>query len=136
MQTHQKRALLEKFTDKTPGEVYANGRLQTRETAAGTVELIAYGWLKIAEYDERREVVTVFTGHKAIGSKVLTRYVNDAKRIARERRNVILSGESPTVDQPNEGTRFIGEYVDFSTKLSSVEKQAIKLVERSINLLV
>lgn len=134
--TDHKTALLEMFTDRTAGESYAQGRLQTRESDSGTIELIAYGWLKIAEYNERRESVTVFTGHKANDSSILTRYINDVIDVANERRNVILSGESPYVGQPNDGTQFIGEYVDFSTKLSSVERKAVKFVEDSIEILV
>lgn len=134
--THRRKTLLEMFTDNTAGESYAQGRLQTVETESGSVALVAYGWLKLAEYNERREAVTIFTGHKSLGSSVLTRYINSAKEVAKDRRNVILSGESPTIDQPNEGTKFIGNYVNFSTNLSSVEKDAVNLATRSINLLV
>lgn len=134
--TNRKGALLEMFTDNTAGESYAQGRLQTVETGAGNVALIAYGWLKLAEYNERRDAVTVFTGHKAYGSTAVTRYVNDVKEVANSRRNVILSGESPYVGSANEGAKFVGEYVDFSNGLSAVEKKAVRLAERSIEILI
>jgi len=132
--TDDKTALLQMFTDATPGESYAKQRLVTRETDSGNVALIAYGWLKLAEYNERREAVTVFTGHKSLRSQILTRYLNDVVRVAQERREVILSGESPTVSRPNEGVKYIGEYVDFSRKLSSVDKSAVRTVIDSISI--
>jgi len=133
--TRDKEAMLEMFTDATAGESYADNRLVTRETGSGNVALIAYGWLKLAEYNERREAVTVFTGHKSLRSTVVTRYLNNVISVAQERREVILSGESPTVNRPNEGAKYIGSYVDFSTKLSSVEEKAVNTVVESLKFL-
>ena len=127
--------MLQMFTDNTSGEVYADGRLETIETDSGNVALVAYGWLKLAEYNERREAVTVFTGHKSLRSRVVTRYLNDVISVSQERREVILSGESPTAGRPNEGAKYIGAYVDFSSKLSSVEQKAVNTVVKSIKLL-
>ena len=133
--TRDKEAMLEMFTDATAGESYADNRLVTRETDSGNVALVAYGWLKLAEYNERREAVTVFTGHKSLRSTVVTRYLNNVISVAQERREVILSGESPTVNRPNEGAKYIGSYVDFSTKLSSVEEKAVDTVVESLKFL-
>ena len=133
--TSQKESMLQMFTDNTSGEVYADGRLETIETDSGNVALVAYGWLKLAEYNERREAVTVFTGHKSLRSRIVTRYLNDVISVSQERREVILSGESPTVGRPNEGAKYIGAYVDFSSKLSSVEQKAVNTVVESIKLL-
>lgn len=133
--TRDKEAMLQMFTDATAGESYADNRLVTRETDSGNVALIAYGWLKLAEYNERREAVTVFTGHKSLRSTVVTRYLNNVISVAQERREVILSGESPTVNRPNEGAKYIGSYVDFSTKLSSVEQKAVNTVVESLRFL-
>ena len=133
--TKRKAKMLEMFTDATAGEVYSSGRLETTETESENVALVAYGWLKLAEYNERREAVTVFTGHKSLGSHSISRYLNDVVRVAQERRDVILSGESPTVAKPNEGTKYIGEYVNFRTDMSSVEKKAIRSAIASINLI-
>ena len=133
--TRDKEAMLEMFTDATGGESYADNRLVTQETDSGNVALVAYGWLKLAEYNERREAVTVFTGHKSLRSTVVTRYLNNVISVAQERREVILSGESPTVNRPNEGAKYIGSYVDFSTKLSSVEEKAVDTVVESLKFL-
>lgn len=130
--TRSKKALLEKFTDNTAGECYNRGRLTTRETESGNVALIAYGWLKLAEYNERRNAVTVFTGHKSLGSTILSRYINDVRRVAQERRDVILSGQSPTIDTPNEGVKYIGSYVNFTGNMSSVEQKAVRTVVESL----
>lgn len=133
MTVHQKKTLLEMFTDRTAGESYSENRLQTVETDTGDVALIAYGWAKIAEYDESRDAVKVFTGHKAINSQALSRYVNDAKRIAQERgKDIMLSGESPNFGKPNDGITFIGNYVSFSTDRSAVERDAVQTVVDSI----
>ena len=134
MYVSNKRSMLEMFTDNTAGESYKENRLITRESDTGGVELIAYGWLKIAEYTESRNAVTVFTGHKSLRSKVVSRWLNDVARVANERdRDVILSGESPTVDTPNEGTKFIGNYVSMESGAhSSVEKQAVDTVVDSL----
>lgn len=134
--TNQKQAMLEMFTDNTAGESYAQGRLQTVETESGSVALVAYGWLKLAEYNERREAVTVFTGHRALNSRIASRYLNDIIEVASERRNVILSGESPVLGKPNSGSDYIGEYVNFSSKLSAVEQKAVQAVVESIRILV
>jgi len=130
--TDEKRTMLEMFADGTTGESYYKQRLVTTETDSGSVALIAYGWIKLAEYNERRGVVTVFTGHRAIESKVLNRWISDVIDVVGERRDVVVSGESPCVDTPNEGVKYVGSYIDFSTRLSGVEKSAIKTVEKSI----
>lgn len=134
--THDRRTILEMFTDGTPNESYSQGRLQTRETENGTIELVAYGWAKLAEYNESRDAVTVFTGHKnASDSTALSRYVNSIRDLAAERRSVILSGETPKVADPNDGTRFIGNYVNFVPSMSPVERDAVRSVEKSIDLI-
>jgi len=77
--------------------------------------------------------VTVFTGHKSLRSQTLSRWLNEVVSVADDRgRDVILSGESPTTDTPNEGTRFIGNYVSFTPNHSSVERDAIETVEESL----
>jgi len=77
--------------------------------------------------------VTVFTGHKLLRSRVVTRWLNSVVRIANERdRSVILSGESPTTDTPNEGTRFIGNYVSMDGNHSAVEEEAVDTVVDSL----
>lgn len=129
-----KSTLLDMFLDRTPGETTKNNRLLTRENDAGNVELIAYGWLKLAEYNESREAVTVFTGHKALRSRTVSRHLNSVVSQANDRnRDVILSGESPTVDTPNEGVPFIGNYVSFDGAHSPVESQAVDTVIESLS---
>lgn len=133
--TFNKTQLIEMFADNTAGESYHHNRLVTRETDGGNVALIAYGWLKLAEYNESREAITLFTGHKSLKSTAVSRYINDVRRVAGERRTIIRSGESPTVNKPNAGTRYIGEYIDFSGGLSAVEKNALDLVRDSLRFL-
>lgn len=133
MYATDKRSLLEMFVDNTSGETHNENRLITRDAESGNTALIAYGWLKLAEYNEEREAVTVFTGHKSLRSKVVSRWLNDAVRVAEQRnRDVILSGESPTVDTPNEGTRFIGNYVSMDGDHSAVEQEAVQTVRESL----
>jgi hypothetical protein len=128
-----RKAMLEMFVDNTAGENYGKNRLVSREADNGNVALIAYGWLKVAEYNESREAVTVFTGHKSLRSRVVTRWLNAVVRVANERdRSVILSGESPTVDTPHEGTRFIGNYVSMDGHHSAVEEEAVDTVVDSL----
>lgn len=128
-----KRDLLEMFTDRTAGESTSINRLVTRRAENGNVALVAYGWLKLAEYNESRNAVTVFTGHKAINSVTVSQYLNDVIRVAERRgRDVILSGESPTVDTPNEGARFIGNYVSMNGDRSPVEELAVAEVHESL----
>lgn len=129
-----KRNIIEMFIDRTAGERYSSNRLVTRETDGGNVALIAYGWLKLAEYNERRNAVTVFRGHTHLGSRTVTRYLNDVQRVAGERREVIVSGESPVVGKPNDGTEYIGEYVSFTDK-SAVEKKVVRSIERGLRYL-
>jgi len=133
MYANNKRSMLEMFMDNTAGESYNQNRLVTRESDGGNVALIAYGWLKLAEYSESRNAVTVFTGHKSLRSQTLSRWLNEVVSVADDRgRDVILSGESPTTDTPNEGARFIGNYVSFTPNHSSVERDAIDTVEASL----
>lgn len=133
MNVTTKRTMLDMFLDRTAGESYSDNRLVTRETEGGDVALIAYGWLKVAVYDEERECVTVFTGHKSLRSQTVSRYLNDVVSRANERdRKVILSGESPTVDTPNEGVRFIGNYVGMNGGHSPVEQEAVQTVHDSL----
>jgi hypothetical protein len=128
-----KKALIEMFLDKTPGESTQYNRLVTTEEDDGTVSLLAYGWLKLATYNERRGIVTVFTGHKALNSVTVSKYLNQVTSTAVERdREVLLSGESPTEDTPNEGTRFIGNYVSMDGSHSSVEEEAVSTVRESL----
>jgi len=133
MNVNTKANLLDMFLDRTTGEAYSDNRLTTRESENGNVALIAYGWLKVAEYNESREAVTVFTGHKSLRSRTVTGYLNDVVSRAESRgRSVILSGESPTVDKPNPGVRFIGNYVSMDGAHSGVEADAVTEVVESL----
>jgi hypothetical protein len=128
-----RRAMLEMFMDNTIGESFNDNRLITRETDAGNVALIGYGWLKIAEYSEERDAVTVFTGHTSLKSKTVNEWLNAVVRVAEDRgRDKILSGESPTVDTPNDGTQYINNYVSFDSNQSSVEMNARRNVRQSL----
>jgi len=134
MNVETKTTLLDMFLDRTAGETSRRNRLVTRESDSGTVELIAYGWLKIAEYSESRDAVTVFTGHQSLRSRTVSGYLNDVVRRAESRsRDVILSGESPTVDTPNEGVKYINNYVSFSGDTSPVEQEARDTVVESLS---
>ena len=133
MYVNNKRALLEMFTDRTANESYSHNRLKTVETDSGNVALIAYNWLKLAEYNESRGVVPVFTGHGALQSVTIARYLNDTVKTANDRgRDVVLSGESPTVDTPNEGVKYIGNYVSMTGSHSAVEKDVKEEVRESL----
>jgi len=126
MYANTKRNLLDMFLDRTAAESTLENRLTTRETESGNVALIAYGWLKVAEYNESR--------HKSLRSRTVSGYLNDVVSRAESRgRDVILSGESPTVDTPNEGTRYINGYVSFSGDRSDVEADAVATVRDSLS---
>lgn len=128
-----KTTLLDMFLDRTTDENSRENRLVTRETENGNAALIAYGWLKLAEYNESREAVTVFTGHQSLRSTTVSRYLNNVMSRAEERgRDVIVSGESPTVDRPNAGAKYIGNYVSFGNR-SPVENDAVNDVLDSLD---
>lgn len=128
-----RKTLLEMFLDRTAGESTRYNRLVTRETENGTVALIGYGWLKLAEYNERLNAVTVFTGHESINSKTVNEWLNAVVNVAEERgRDVILSGESPEEDTPNGGTVFINGYVSMDSGHSAVEQEAVETVRDSL----
>lgn len=130
--TNTKRDVVEMFMDKTPGESTLHNRLVTREDN-GKVILLGYGWLKLAQYDESREAVTVFTGHAALRSKTVSRWLNQVISIANERgRDTIISGESPVEDTPNDTTDFIGNYISMSGNRSAVERDAQEAVRQSL----
>jgi len=134
MHANTKRNLLDMFLDRTAAESTRENRLVTQEGDNGNTELIAYGWLKVAEYNESSEAVTVFTGHKSLRSRTVSGYLNNVVSRAESRgRDVILSGESPTVDTPNEGTRYINGYVSFSGDRSDVEADAVSAVRESLS---
>lgn len=126
--------LFEMFVDRTAGEVYGRGRLSTEETENGNVALIAYGWLKLAEYNEEREAVTVYAGHKALRSSTVSRWLQQVIDVAENRgRDVILSGESPETDSPNTGVTFVRDgYINFGPNRSAVEQSAVDTVVESL----
>lgn len=133
MYANTKRELFGALFDNNTDVTYSQNRLVTQETDGGNVSLIAYGWLKIAVFDSDDGTVTVFTGHKAIGSTTISRYLNDVTRHAEQRdHDVVLSGESPTVDTPNDGVRFIDNYVSMDGSRSPVEQQAVDAVVESL----
>jgi hypothetical protein len=77
--------------------------------------------------------VTVFTGHTSLKSKTVNEWLNAVVRVAEDRgRDKILSGESPTVDTPNDGTQYINNYVSFDSNQSSVEMNARRNVRQSL----
>jgi hypothetical protein len=122
------------FVDRTAGEESNQNRLITRETDSGNVALIGHGWVKLAEYDESRGVVTVFTGHKSINSQTTSRHLNKVVEIAEQRgRDVVLSGESPVWDTPTNATNYINNYVNFSAGRSAVERDAVADVMNALS---
>lgn len=132
-------SLIQMFLDGTSGEVYNEGRLVTRETENG-VELIAYGWNKIAEYNTESDTVTIFAGHAGNISRTVTRYVNLVNEIAgkRETRSVnLLADAAPNTGRPPaEAARFISNYKSFSGSDSSVEAWARRQVDSAVRSLV
>ena len=135
--TQQTRdSLIQMFLDASAGEVYGDGRLVTREAGENTVELVAYGWNKVAEYDESTDTVTLFAGHAGNVSKTLTRYVNLVHEMAgkRESRTVnVLADSAPNVSRPPaEAAQFIANYRSFSGTPSSVEQWATATVNRAL----
>lgn len=128
--------MFEMFADATVGESYHENRLITEETDAGTVSLTAYGWMKLAEYDETEGHVTVFFGHKNIESRTISRWLNSLLEVARSRgRSVTISDESPTVRKPNDAVEYIGGYVGNFSDMSPVEQEAHDNVLRSLSYL-
>jgi len=132
--TKRLQPIFEMFVDSTAGESYHENRIITEETDSGTVALTAYGWVQLAEYDESENHVTVYFGHKSIGSSTISRWLNRVLEVASERREVTISDESPTVRTPNEGVEFIGNYIKHKNK-SSVEAQAEETVIESLSYL-
>jgi len=128
-----RKSLIDMFVDNTAGETCSKNRLVTRESENGNVALIGYGWLKLAEYNESRDVVTVFTGHTSLDSHTVKEWLNAIVEQADSRgRTVMLSGESPSVDTPNNGAQFIGDYVSMDGGHSPVEQNAVDTVIDSL----
>lgn len=124
MNCETKREIVEKFVDRTPNESTYHNRLMTFENESGNVIIVGHGWNTLAEYDEERGVVTVFTGHTSIESRTTNGYLNLITEVARERgRDVVLSGDSPLYAQPTDATQYINNYISFRDK-SPVEQDA------------
>ena len=125
---------LEKFVDATPNEVYARGRLVTRETE-NRVQLIGYGNHILAEVDRGANVVMIYDGHQG-ASPTVDRYLSQLKDIAEERSVMVqvLSAMEPSLgrkflrEAPNQ---YIEHYVSSFKEASSVEREAINDVEES-----
>lgn len=134
--TTQRDSLIQMFLDASSAEAYGNGRLVTRESGENSVELIAYGWNKIAEYNESTDTVTVFAGHAGNISPTVTRYVNLVHEMAgkRETRTVnVLADVAPNVARPPaQSAQFIENYRSFSGEPSSVEEWATATVDRAV----
>jgi len=125
-------SIVEMFADATVGESYNQGRLITEETPSGNVALIAYGWAKLAEYDETEETVTLFYGHKNAESHTLKCWLTRLAEKVSDRRDVEISPESPTVRAPNDGVEYIGSYIG-SGDDSPVEEKARRSVAESLS---
>jgi N-acetyl-beta-hexosaminidase len=125
MRCQTNREIVEKFVDRTAGENTAGNRLRTIENENGNVILVGHQWNTLAEYNEARGVVTVYTGHTSVNSPTTNRYLNLVTSVAEERgRDVVISGESPIHDTPTEATKYIKNYVGQGPK-SPVEKDAM-----------
>jgi hypothetical protein len=135
--TTNRDSLVQMFLDATAGEQYGDGRLVTRQAGESTVELIAYGWNKIAEYDESTDTVTVFGGHEGNISPTVTEYVHLVHEMASTRRSRtvnVLSDVSPNVARPPaESAQFIENYRSFDGAPSSVEEWATRTVESAVS---
>lgn len=134
--TTNRDSLIQMFLDGTSGEVYGDGRLVTQDEGEGVTSLIAYGWNKVAEYDESTDTVTVFAGHAGNISKTVTRYVNLVHEMGgkRQTRTVnVLADSAPNVGRPPaEAAQFIGNYRSFHGEPSSVEEWATATVNRAL----
>jgi hypothetical protein len=135
--TNSRDDVLEMFLDGTEDEVYGSGRLYTRESGEGSVELIAYGWNKLAEYNESTGDVRIFFGHRGNISETVDGYLDDLSDMAEERdhRSVQeLLTAAPNVGRPPaEAAQFIDNYKSFSGSDSNVESWASEVVERSVS---
>lgn len=126
--------IVEMFADNTAGESYGQNRLITEELSNGNVALVGYGWMKLAEYDETENMVTVFFGHKSVNSRTVSRWLNTVLEQCAERREVTVSDASPVVRQPNDCTDYIGHYVNFENR-SPVEEDIVDEVVDSLRFL-
>jgi pullulanase/glycogen debranching enzyme len=135
--TTQTRAqMFEMFLDATDDEVWSEGRLATRDEGEGVTSLIAYGWNKIAEYDESTNEVTIFAGHIGQVSDTVSGYVNGLEEVAEdyESRTISRIDEAPNVARPPaESVQFIDNYRSFSGEPSSIEEWATETVENAIS---
>lgn len=133
--TRNTSTIIEMFADATPGESYADNRLITEKAESGNVALVAYGWMKLAEYDETEEQITVYMGHKSIESQTVSRWLNKILEQTSERRPVNISDRSPTVRTPNEAVEYVGSYINFEGDKSAVEREAEREVVESLRFL-
>lgn len=136
--TNTRNDVIEMFLDGTANEVYYDGRIITRQSGESTVELIAYGQHKLAEYNEATDTVTLFAGHAGNISRTVTEYVNVIDSLATDRQsrtvNKILDA-APNVEgpPPAEAAQFIDNYKSFSGSDSSVEQWATEKVNNAVS---
>jgi len=135
--TNSRDDVLEMFLDGTEDEVYGSGRLYTRQSDEGALELIAYGWNKIAEYDESTGDVRIFFGHYNNISDTVDGYLDDLSEMVdeREHRSVqeLVTAAPNVARPPAEAAQFIDNYKSFSGSDSPVESWASEVVEKSVS---
>jgi hypothetical protein len=135
--TTSRESLIQMFLDAAPNESYNEGRLVTRQSGESTVELIAYGWNKLAEYNETTDTVTLFGGHVENISETVDDYAKAVFDTAQNREsrtiNVVVDAAPNVAEPPAESVRFINNYKSFSGSDSPVESWASETVDRAVN---
>lgn len=127
--------IIEMFIDETSNEIYASGRLCTVEQGESTL-LVAYGNEVIARATGK--TIEIFTGHHSNGSRTVTEYIKRLGSVLNnfENRDVqTYDNKTPTLGPNSEvedSLKYTGNYVNFTTAFSPVEKDAVSEVESAL----
>lgn len=134
--TNSPATLIEMFLDNTSGEVYNQGRLSTRETETG-VQLIAYGNEVLAHLYNDRDI-DLYLGHYKQVSPTVSGYIEDLGSLLNDKQSMKvndLEGVAPTLGEGTRASRsaqYITNYINWTTNLSDVEKDARAEVNRAL----
>ncbi len=127
--------IIEMFIDETSNEIYASGRLCTVERGDSTL-LVAYGNEVIARATGK--TIEIFTGHHSNGSRTVTEYIKRLGSVLNnfENRDIqVYEDKTPTLGPNSEvedSLKYTGNYVNFTTAFSPVEKDAVSEVESAL----
>jgi hypothetical protein len=132
--TRSREELVDEFLLGNTQEVYAKGRMYTREYN-GDIQLVAYGHEVLATLEPDENHVHLFTGHHGTVSKTVTRYVKVLGSVLSNSEGYTVTVHedvSPTTGigtRVSEAAQYISSYIGRFDNQSDVEMNAVETVE-------